>query len=434
MFNKRSTREIVASKRTIGGEPRTERTKIDSSISSQSEAVPGETPIQQPQSDTTLEKKHIPKWLLPVIGVAVIALAAVVFLSGWQNARRDVFPESTVEQNLSIISVYADAALADFVVPGDVVRLYDTEGNSVETLQYVEVYKSTVFNQLLLLVDDVQASAVVTQPISPKMVVVAHREPEKAVQMLNLQERINNPTITLTLPKFERLQPDEEKELTPDVTISPLEAILPPIQWETSDESIVAVDNGRITANGLGEATITATCGGVTAKCQVTVSIPLDGITLSQSEAAMGIGDTLSLSAAPQPENTTEFEPIWASTDSTVATVDESGNITAVAAGTTTIVVTSGSTSVSCEITVGSRADVVKLDKDKLNLKVSEMAQLYGTIYPEGNIDTPKFESSDPAIATVAEDGTVTGVAPGSCTITFRAGAAETTCTVTVTA
>ncbi len=432
----RSTRDIVTSKR-----PAEEMSGAEMKVTGKPAAIPQTEPvISEPAPETVVpepeaqpvpaRKKQHKKLLLPLLAgcMVVLGLMAALLL-----ARQAGTPETDPNDGYGIIAVSVDAAVADLVQPGDIVRLYDTDGMELEPLQYVQVYDTTVFNQILLLVDDVQASAMVTRDISPKLVVVAHRDSSKAEQLLHLQANINDPTITLTVPDTLSLQPEESVQLEFDLKIEPSEASLPQLQWRSSDPQIVAVTDGVLTAKGIGQATVTAVCGDTEAECLVTVSIPLESIALDAKEIVLGIGEKQALQAAPLPANATGYEPVWESSDPAIATVAADGTVTAVAAGSCTITVTSGSQTCDCQVTVGQRADVVKLDKEALTLKVSEKEKLTGTVYPENDvIDEAAFTSSDPAIATVAADGTVTAVASGSCTITFKAGNATAACAVTV--
>lgn len=432
----RSTRDIVTSKR-----PAEEMSGAEMKVTGKPAAIPQTEPVtsepapktvvQEPEAQPVpaRKKQHI-KLLLPLLAgcMVVLGLMAALLL-----ARQAGSPETDPKDGCGIIAVSVDAAVADLVQPGDIVRLYDTDGMELEPLQYVKVYKSAD-KELLLEVSKFQAATIVSRDINPKMVVVAHNASKKADQLLELQARINDPTITLKLESAASLKPEESLQLKPEAVIDPVEASLPPIQWATSNPEVVTVDEkGVIHAVTVGEATITASCGEVKAESKITVEVPLEAIALGQTEAALGIGETVTVSAAAQPENATRFDVVWTSADPNVATVDEAGNITAVAAGSTVITATSGSVKAECQVKVGNRADVVKLDTTELAMKVSETKQLSGTVYPEADvIDEAVFASSDPAIATVAADGTVTAVASGSCTITFKAGNATAACTVTV--
>ena len=77
--------------------------------------------------------------------------------------------------------------------------------------------------------------------------------------------------------------------------------------------------------------------GGKTASCTVTVKakiIPVESITLDQSEKTLNIGETVTLKATVSPENATNKNISWSSDKTDVATVDGNGNVSANSVGT----------------------------------------------------------------------------------------------------
>ena len=95
-------------------------------------------------------------------------------------------------------------------------------------------------------------------------------------------------------------------------------------------------------------------------------SVAVTGVTLSQTEATLNIGETLTLTATVAPDNATDQTVTWTSSDETVATVAD-GVVTAVAVGTATITVTTtdGAKTATCAVTVAATAPEVAWDKDK---------------------------------------------------------------------
>ena len=132
---------------------------------------------------------------------------------------------------------------------------------------------------------------------------------------------------------------DVGKSYNLSATVFPLDAADKMIFWKSSDSSVASVDNsGKVTANAVGSADIIATSSnGVSAVCKVNVCIPANSITLSQTSAILTKGDKLQLTASILPKNTTDKTITWKSSDSSVASVDKSGKVTANAAGTANI-------------------------------------------------------------------------------------------------
>ena len=136
--------------------------------------------------------------------------------------------------------------------------------------------------------------------------------------------------------------------LTP--AISPDNAENTNVTWSSNNRMVARVDAyGGVTAIAGGTAVITVTTedGGKTASCIVTVreedsvDVVVTGITLETTTAELRVGDSLELVAAITPENASNKGLIWESSKPAIATVDQTGMVTAVAAGETVIVVSS---------------------------------------------------------------------------------------------
>ena len=208
------------------------------------------------------------------------------------------------------------------------------------------------------------------------------------------------------------------------------------VEWSSSDETVVTVANGTVTAKGFGTATITAKAGSKTATCEVTVvpkEIPATAITLSDTTLNLQKGNTATLTATVTPENSTDAVE-WSSSDESVATI-ANGVVTAKGIGTATITAKAGSKTATCEVTVVPKeipATAITLSNTTLNLQKGDTATLTATVTPDNSTDAVEWSSSDETIATVA-NGTVTAVGKGSANITVTAGNVSAVCSVTVT-
>ena len=229
-------------------------------------------------------------------------------------------------------------------------------------------------------------------------------------------------------------------------TISPANAENKNVTWTTSDEKVATVTvDGTITAVSAGTATITVKTedGGFTATCTVTVSkkkIPVTGVSLDKTEAALSQGDTLKLTATITPADADNKNVIWTSSDEKVATVTVDGTITAVSAGTALVTVKTedGNFTASCTVTVVPDpipVTGVTLNKQVLYLVEWSSATLKATVTPDDADDKSLiWTSSNSYIAKVDENGKVTAYSPGTATITVTTadGNYTTTCTVYV--
>ncbi|MBQ3256416.1 MAG: leucine-rich repeat protein [Oscillospiraceae bacterium] len=127
------------------------------------------------------------------------------------------------------------------------------------------------------------------------------------------------------------------------------------ISWKSSDEKVIKVDDrGNVKAVGVGEATVRVTVGRLTESIKLTVIQPANNIRLNQTKLSLDGGSTYQLKATVQPDNAINKEVVWKSSDEAVASVDETGLVTALTAGTAEITVTlvDGGISNTCAVTV----------------------------------------------------------------------------------
>ena len=110
------------------------------------------------------------------------------------------------------------------------------------------------------------------------------------------------------------------------------------VAWSTSDASVVTVgQDGSVVTAGLGTATVTLTAGKMSASCTVDVVQPVTRIDLNKANVSMEAGDVKPLLATMLPNNAYNKNVVWSSSNPAVAKVDERGNVTGVAQGTTTV-------------------------------------------------------------------------------------------------
>ena len=188
-----------------------------------------------------------------------------------------------------------------------------------------------------------------------------------------------------------------------------------------------------------GSATITVKTadGGFTATCSVTVRTAVTGVSLSQTSATMNKGDTLQLTATISPSNATNQSVTWSSSDSTVASVSNSGLVTAKKGGTATITVKTadGGKTATCSITVNSPVTGVSLNQTSANMSKGDTLQLTATITPsDATNKNLTWSSSSTSVATVSSSGLVTAKGNGRATITVKTadGGFTATCHISV--
>ena len=218
--------------------------------------------------------------------------------------------------------------------------------------------------------------------------------------------------------------------------ITPTDAGNPSLTYSTSNKKVATVSkNGLITGMGVGECDITVSAAdgsGATAVCKVTVKAYgfIDSITLNTKKLTLSMTSknpwpTFQAVATVKPEDS--FPTLeWESTNELVATVTQTGFISAVAPGKCTVKVTddTGSVSASIKVTVKKKkVNTVKItyDTKKFNGSVLELdpkkvvsVQLEAKVTPTTAYDRSViWESSDTDVLTVTNTGLITAISPG---------------------
>lgn len=229
-------------------------------------------------------------------------------------------------------------------------------------------------------------------------------------------------------------------------TVAPSDATNKAVSWKSSDASVASVDNsGKVTAVKAGSATITVTTtdGSKTATCYVTVTaktIEVNNVGLDKSEMEMVAGDSYQFTVTIKPDNASDKTLSWSSSDENVATVDNTGKVTAVSEGKVTITVKTSNPaqSASCDITVKAASipvTGVNIDSWIINLGVNETAAIAYTIQPDDATNKEvTFSSDNTDVVAVDSEGTLVGVSSGSAkvTVTTVDGGYSSVCTVNV--
>lgn len=202
----------------------------------------------------------------------------------------------------------------------------------------------------------------------------------------------------------------EGETQTLKATVSPSNATNASVSWSSDNASVATVsDAGLVTAVKAGEARITATTkdGGKTATCAVTVKakiVSVQSVSIDPASAEMLLGEKKTLVAKVLPENASNPSVTWSSSDATIATVSQNGEVEALKTGSVTITVTTadGGKTATCAITIdasqynitfetngGSTIDPIVINKGEKVSKPADptkSAGLDGGLY-EGDVD-----------------------------------------------
>ena len=207
-----------------------------------------------------------------------------------------------------------------------------------------------------------------------------------------------------------------------EATVSPASTTDKTIRWSSTNEEVANVDaNGKVTALSVGNATITATCGEVSAQCAVqVVPTPAAQVTLNKESVTLKATESFQLEATVSPVSTTDKTILWSSTNEEVAKVDANGKVTALSVGQATITATCGEVSAQCMVQVEPVLPTdIDLEPEQLELNLYETFQLVATVSPANVTDASvMWSSSRPDVVQVDDQGLVTALSVGQATIT----------------
>lgn len=222
----------------------------------------------------------------------------------------------------------------------------------------------------------------------------------------------------------------------------------PNLTFTSSNNAVVTVDDdGTLTAVGPGTATITASGGGESDTFEVTVFADASGGLSAPigSSFTVATGDAVEINDLFEVRDAggviiPDAELVFATTTGGIVNVDAAGELTGVAPGTTLVTVTSpdatGSSTVRLNVVDVGALDVFEVSPATATVAVAGIVDLGLGVEADGtDIDDflGLFTTSDPAIATVNPfTGVVTGVAPGTATITVAGGGLTSESVITV--
>ena len=209
------------------------------------------------------------------------------------------------------------------------------------------------------------------------------------------------------------------------------------LEWTSSNTSVATVNSSGVVApKSFGQSTIEVTTpNGLSATCLVTVEkVNATSISIT-SYKKMIIGDSEELKCSIYPSNSNN-SVTWSSSNTAVVSVTQQGVVTAKKAGTANIKVeTDNGKSDICEVTVAPLPEQITLPQ-VVEVNLNKSIQLSARLTPANALDYLLWSSDNEGIATVDENGVVTGHGAGQATITVKSKNVPnvyTTCEVTVT-
>lgn len=193
------------------------------------------------------------------------------------------------------------------------------------------------------------------------------------------------------------------QEATVDQAVAAIEKA--DFTWSSSNETVVTVGSGKITAVNAGSATITVTaqCGKTPASIDIAVTVIVPAIDLQNVPDTLDLTintdeDHVQLEPIVLPSDTTDLELSYHSEDETVATVDDTGLVTAVSNGDTEIVVFCGA--VEKRIAVSVTTYVAPKANTSSGRNYSSSSSSGGSSSGSGSSTPASTPSPDPAPST----------------------------------
>lgn len=258
-------------------------------------------------------------------------------------------------------------------------RLFSKKSSISLNSHYVRMYEQEAFQlEASINSDTVDNSKVIWRSenpsvasVTPNGLIISTSVGETRIIVQTSDGKASNSCIVVVISKeiesFELdrkellLNVGDEISLTPIITPSDLEN--EKVTWESSDSSIVRVDEtGKVQALKNGIAIIKATILGNEANCIVYVGNKISSIQMDKKELELEIGKTASLNVSMIPEDALTEKIIWESSDQDILEIDSKGNITAISIGNAEIVAKTEYSEIkdTCYVTVTKRKYEIK--------------------------------------------------------------------------
>jgi len=241
----------------------------------------------------------------------------------------------------------------------------------------------------------------------------------------------------VTLASLGQTQPLSARAL--DQKGNPMEGKV--IRWSSNNPAVTVSQTGVVTAARDGSATISATSEGVTGTTMVTVARTAASVLVTPATATLAaIGATQAFTATAKDANNNQLMGpafTWTSSDARVATVDASGNVTAVSNGTARITAATGGRNGSVTVTVAQATASVGVTPATSQLSAAGATSQLSAQAMDANGrpimgKTFTWTSDATGVATVSATGLVTGVANGAAHVMATADGKSGNATVTV--
>jgi uncharacterized protein YjdB len=209
--------------------------------------------------------------------------------------------------------------------------------------------------------------------------------------------------------------------LTLVATVLPSNATNKTVTWSSNSSNATVNGSGTITAISLGSAVITARCGSLTATCVISITVAVSSVSVSPTSISIGTVSTKTITATVLPSNAANKAVVWSSANPSIATVSNSGVVTGVNTGSTTITVQTVDMARTATVAVYVFVSVqsVSLNSTSISLALGSTFQSVATVLPSNATNKAvSWQSLMPSVATVSNTGLIRAVGNGSTVIT----------------
>lgn len=218
-----------------------------------------------------------------------------------------------------------------------------------------------------------------------------------------------------------------------DANILPPDSTNKEVIWESSNTSVLKVNNKKVYAIGYGNAfvTVKSSDGTVFDKCNVKViAKEASSVELNEKNIEINKGEVKKLSLTIIPSDLINLVT-WSSSDENIVTVNSNGLITGKSTGSAIIKAKYGSRESVCNVKVVIPVNSIRMENESVTLGINESMTLKLIVYPVEAINQKiEWKSSDDKIVSVDNNGKITGKENGTATITATIEGKKASCEV----
>lgn len=214
----------------------------------------------------------------------------------------------------------------------------------------------------------------------------------------------------------------EARQLTASVVLDP--GVSTALKWRSDNPAVALVaQNGTVTGVARGSTTITAMAIADTTRqgtAIVDVEPVVRDVALQPSALSMTVGDSRQLTVSVTADEGASKKVLWKSSNSTIASVDQGGTVTAVAFGSAIITAFSESdtTRQATALVSVRNAPLVSVSPSSVTLLPGQNKTVVATVTADPGVSTAvTWRSSNTSVAAVSASGVISGVAPGEARI-----------------